>query len=94
MPRGARRAPEVALGQRGAEHGVEAAEKKPDRHAHFGASFIRGQNRANPVLLFLHGGPGLPEKLFSHVNAELARDFTVVRWDQRGAGKSYRPDRG
>lgn len=54
--------------------------------------FIRGRNRANPVLLFIHGGPGLPEMPFSHVNAELERDFTVVHWDQRGAGKSYRPD--
>ena len=54
--------------------------------------FIRGRNRANPVLLFIHGGPGLPEMPFSHVNAELEREFTVVHWDQRGAGKSYRAD--
>ncbi len=54
--------------------------------------FIRGRNRANPVLLFLHGGPGLPEMPFSHINAELERDFTVVHWDQRGAGKSFRAD--
>lgn len=54
--------------------------------------FIRGRDRANPVLLFLHGGPGLPEMPFSHVNAALERDFTVVYWDQLGAGRSYNPD--
>ncbi len=53
--------------------------------------FIRGKNRANPVLLDLHGGPGIPSMPFSHLNAELENDFTVVHWDQRGAGKSYRP---
>lgn len=54
--------------------------------------FIRGRNRQNPVLLFVHGGPGLPEMPFSHVNADLEQNFTMVYWDQRGAGKSYRPD--
>lgn len=54
--------------------------------------FIRGRNRANPILLFVHGGPGLPEMPFSHVNADLERDFTMVNWDQRGAGKSYSPE--
>ncbi len=51
--------------------------------------FIRGQNAANPVLLFIHGGPGIPEMPFSHVNAALEKSFTVVQWDQRGTGKSY-----
>lgn len=53
---------------------------------------IRGRDRANPVLLFLHGGPGLPEIPVSHLNADLERNFTIVQWDQRGAGKSYAPD--
>ena len=50
---------------------------------------IRGHDRTKPVLLFLHSGPGFPEMPFSHVNAELEKEFVIVHWDQRGAGKSY-----
>jgi pimeloyl-ACP methyl ester carboxylesterase len=50
---------------------------------------VRGWDRTKPLLLFIHGGPGFPEMPFAHVNADLERDFVVVYWDQRGAGKSY-----
>ena len=54
------------------------------------AILIRGDSCQNPILLVVHGGPGLPEMLFSYRNKELEHDFLVVHWDQRGAGKSYR----
>ena len=51
---------------------------------------IRGESVANPPLILLHGGPGLSETgLFRHFNAPLEKSFTVVYWDQRGAGRSF-----
>jgi pimeloyl-ACP methyl ester carboxylesterase len=54
---------------------------------------IRGESVANPPLILLHGGPGMSETaLFRYFNAPLEKSFTVVYWDQRGAGKSFRSD--
>lgn len=51
---------------------------------------IRGWNRQNPVVLFLHGGPGMPAMYLAHAfQRPLERNFTMVQWDRRGAGKSY-----
>ncbi len=50
---------------------------------------IRGRNRANPVLLVIHGGPGSPMMAESWVYQSPWEDFfTVVNWDQRGVGKN------
>lgn len=54
---------------------------------------IRGESLANPPLILLHGGPGMTEtSLFRHFNVALEQSFTVVYWDQRGAGKSFDRD--
>jgi predicted alpha/beta-fold hydrolase len=51
---------------------------------------IRGHDRRKPLLLFLHGGPGMPSMYLAHAfQRELERDFVVVHRDRRGAGKSY-----
>ncbi len=51
---------------------------------------IRGHNRANPVLLVLHGGPGAALSAVSYaLFTSIERDFTVVHWDQRGAGRTF-----
>lgn len=50
---------------------------------------IRGSNRANPVLLIVHGGPGDAQSSLRSVYAIYEKDFTIVQWDQRGAGKTY-----
>ena len=53
---------------------------------------IRGEDLANPPLICLHGGPGLSETwLQRYFNAVLEKSFTVVYWDQRGAGNSFHP---
>jgi pimeloyl-ACP methyl ester carboxylesterase len=52
---------------------------------------IRGTDANNPILLFLHGGPGSANlsKIRTQCPA-LEEHFVVVNWDQRGAGKTYK----
>jgi pimeloyl-ACP methyl ester carboxylesterase len=51
---------------------------------------IRGENRDNPVLLFVHGGPALSMIPFTYRSMRpWEKYFTIVSWDQRGAGRTY-----
>ncbi|KCZ91905.1 alpha/beta fold family hydrolase [Hyphomonas hirschiana VP5] len=51
---------------------------------------IRGKDRDNPVILIVHGGPGSAELAIGWTFQRGWEDyFTVVQWDQRGAGKTY-----
>jgi pimeloyl-ACP methyl ester carboxylesterase len=50
---------------------------------------IHGDNQANPILLFVHGGPGDVTNPWTFVLfRSWRRHFTIVQWDQRGAGKT------
>ena len=50
---------------------------------------IQGSDTQNPAILYLHGGPGEAQSPFLKDFEPWLKDFTVVNWDQRGAGKTY-----
>jgi alpha-beta hydrolase superfamily lysophospholipase len=51
---------------------------------------VRGRDRRNPILLVVHGGPAAPDLPNRYLFERPWNDyFTVVEWDQRGAGKTY-----
>jgi len=51
---------------------------------------MTGTSSKNPVLLFLHGGPGWPQTPhLRYFNADLGKSLTVVAWEQAGCGKSF-----
>ncbi len=50
---------------------------------------LESRDLKNPVLLFLHDGPGLPNRHIVRRFSDLLEDFTLVTWDQRGTGGSY-----
>ncbi len=51
---------------------------------------IRGKNKDNPVILYLHGGPLSPDSYVTYLYSDdLIDDYTFVCWDQRGCGRTY-----
>lgn len=55
--------------------------------------FIKGKDKTKPILLFLHGGPGVTEQWMNQIYPSGIEDeFVVCWWDQRGAGLSYNKD--
>jgi len=47
-------------------------------------------NRNNPVIIFLHGGPGAGLTCLNYIFSDpLTSEYTFVGWDQRGCGRTY-----
>ncbi|HEY9411293.1 MAG TPA: alpha/beta hydrolase [Jiangellaceae bacterium] len=49
---------------------------------------IRGADKRNPVMVFVHGGPGATQTIFNPTTIPWERHVTVVQYDQRGSGKT------
>ncbi|MEV6957022.1 alpha/beta hydrolase [Streptomyces sp. NPDC051183] len=50
---------------------------------------VRGEDRTNPVIVEIHGGPGAANSIYTARTRSWERHFTIVRWDMRGAGKTF-----
>jgi pimeloyl-ACP methyl ester carboxylesterase len=50
---------------------------------------IRGEDRDNPVLFIIHGGPASSYSIFTPLLRSWEKHFTLVQWDQRGCGKTF-----
>ena len=51
---------------------------------------IRGEDRSNPIIIMLHGGPGNAMAFYSYYwQAELEKAYTIINWDQRGCANTY-----
>ena len=55
---------------------------------------IRGQRSDAPVLLWVHGGPADVQSPLLSVYESWTESFTLVQWDQRGAGKTFGKNAG
>ena len=56
---------------------------------------VRGRDRQQPIMLFVHGGPGMPAMYLAHdFQRDLEEEFVIAHWDQRASGKSFKPGAG
>jgi proline iminopeptidase len=70
--------------------GSVAELRQVDINGHKLGMMVRGDSTANPVLLYLSGGPGGSDLGALRRNGEaLEQAFTVASYDQRGTGKSF-----
>ena len=50
---------------------------------------IRGKDAGNPVIIWLHGGPGWSDAYeLAPWQYKMEDDYTFIRWDQRGSGRT------
>lgn len=55
--------------------------------------FLKGKDTTNPVLLFLSGGPGIPDYFLTReTDTGLENIFTVCYWDYRATALSFSSD--
>lgn len=72
------------------KEGAHFTKEYIDIEGHKNGLFIESTDFKNPVLLFLHGGPGFPQYSFIKKSGlSWEEDFTVCYWEQRGTGMSY-----
>ncbi|MFD1852224.1 alpha/beta fold hydrolase [Oceanobacillus bengalensis] len=72
------------------EKNVDFLKEYVDIDGHKNGLFIESVDFNNPVLLFLHGGPGFPQYAsIKQSGLTWTDDFTVCYWEQRGTGMSY-----
>lgn len=51
---------------------------------------VRGEDDNNPVIIWLHGGPGSPDTMeLYYISNYLKDDYTVIGWNERGCGRTY-----
>jgi pimeloyl-ACP methyl ester carboxylesterase len=55
---------------------------------------IRTKDRDAPVLLWIHGGPADVQSSLASTYETWTESYTLVQWDQRGAGRTYQKNPG